>query len=74
MNTDQVLKLLQDHPLLDDGRFYPYGTAGFRFKVECMDGILLRVGIVSAILLQQQQQHHQQEHQQAKQHFKHFKH
>ena len=54
MNVDQVLTLLQTHPLVDDETFYPYGTAGFRFKVECMDGILLRVGIVSAILLSQQ--------------------
>ena len=54
MNVDQVLTLLQTYPLVDDETFYPYGTAGFRFKVECMDGILLRVGIVSAILLSQQ--------------------
>lgn len=31
--------------------FYNYGTAGFRFKAEFMDGLMLRVGILSMILL-----------------------
>jgi phosphoacetylglucosamine mutase len=52
MNVDKVIELLETYPLLDETTNYGYGTAGFRFKVEHMDGILLRVGIASAYLLQ----------------------
>jgi phosphoacetylglucosamine mutase len=50
-SIDKTLELLQNHPLLDEQTTYVYGTAGFRFKVEHMDGIMLRVGILSAFLL-----------------------
>lgn len=51
MNVDKVMDLLQKHPLLDETTTYGYGTAGFRFKVEHMYAIMLRVGIASAYLL-----------------------
>ncbi|CAJ1947891.1 unnamed protein product [Cylindrotheca closterium] len=47
---EQIIETMQQHPLLDESTEYGYGTAGFRFKVEHMDGIMLRVGIASAIL------------------------
>mmetsp|Transcript_5379 Transcript_5379/g.6059 ORF Transcript_5379/g.6059 Transcript_5379/m.6059 type:complete len:116 (+) Transcript_5379:201-548(+) len=36
--------------------YYNYGTAGFRFKATVMDGLMVRVGILSIMLLLQQQQ------------------
>jgi phosphoacetylglucosamine mutase len=54
MNVEKVIELLQTYPLLDETTNYEYGTAGFRFKVEHLDGILLRVGIASAYLLQEE--------------------
>ena len=49
--TDRVLQLLQENPLSDALEYYAYGTAGFRYKADWMEGLFVRVGIVSAFLL-----------------------
>eukprot|EP00980_Cylindrotheca_fusiformis_P019850 scaffold6966_cov112-Cylindrotheca_fusiformis.AAC.28 len=52
VNVDKVLELLEQYPLvLEPSKHqYGYGTAGFRFKVEHMASIMVRVGIISAYL------------------------
>ena len=60
---DPLLKLLEDHPLIDppdsNGKrklfYYSYGTAGFRYKAELMEGVVARVGICCALLLLKKQ-------------------
>ena len=42
-------------PLSDALPFFNYGTAGFRFKANLMDGLMVRVGIVGALLLMKQE-------------------
>ncbi len=49
--VDETIQLLSRLPLSDGLPFYNYGTAGFRFKAEFMEGLMVRVGILSAVLL-----------------------
>jgi phosphoacetylglucosamine mutase len=49
-SVELILQLLQEHPL-QQLEAYSYGTAGFRYKADVMEGCLLRVGIVAAVLL-----------------------
>eukprot|EP00531_Pseudo-nitzschia_arenysensis_P018612 CAMPEP_0116134486 /NCGR_PEP_ID=MMETSP0329-20121206/10670_1 /TAXON_ID=697910 /ORGANISM="Pseudo-nitzschia arenysensis, Strain B593" /LENGTH=592 /DNA_ID=CAMNT_0003629197 /DNA_START=60 /DNA_END=1838 /DNA_ORIENTATION=- len=48
---DETIQLLSKVPLSNGLPFYNYGTAGFRFKAEFMEGLMVRVGILSTILL-----------------------
>jgi phosphoacetylglucosamine mutase len=49
---DKVLSLiLIDQPLSSTLSHYGYGTAGFRFQASAMDGLMVRVGLLSVILL-----------------------
>ncbi|KAG7359178.1 phosphoglucosamine mutase [Nitzschia inconspicua] len=49
---ESVLSLiLKDQPLSDALKHYGYGTAGFRFKASIMDGLMVRVGLLSILLL-----------------------
>ncbi|KAL3941129.1 MAG: hypothetical protein SGBAC_004468 [Bacillariaceae sp.] len=50
ISPEHIIATIQEHPFLDESTEYGYGTAGFRFKVDHMDAIMLRVGIASAIL------------------------
>jgi len=45
------MRLVETVPLSDGLPFYNYGTAGFRFKAEFMDGLMVRVGMLSMMLL-----------------------
>eukprot|EP00536_Pseudo-nitzschia_multiseries_P009668 jgi/Psemu1/201314/e_gw1.277.102.1 len=45
------MDLLDREPLSTALPFFNYGTAGFRFKADVMDGLMVRVGILSAVLL-----------------------
>ena len=47
--------LLTAHPLCTDLAWYNYGTAGFRFPAKYMDGLMVRVGVLSILLLIQQE-------------------
>mmetsp|Transcript_5035 Transcript_5035/g.14576 ORF Transcript_5035/g.14576 Transcript_5035/m.14576 type:complete len:612 (+) Transcript_5035:2485-4320(+) len=46
-----VMDLVTREPLSNAMPFFNYGTAGFRFKADVMDGLMVRVGILGAILL-----------------------
>jgi len=52
MSVSKVaMELVAKVPLSNGLPFYNYGTAGFRFKAEFMDGLMVRVGILSMMLL-----------------------
>ena len=50
-NAEAAMKLVARVPLSNGLPFYNYGTAGFRFKAEFMDGLMVRVGILSMMIL-----------------------
>jgi phosphoacetylglucosamine mutase len=51
-SIDKVLSLiLNEQPLSSALSHYGYGTAGFRFQASEMDGLMVRVGLLSVILL-----------------------
>jgi phosphoacetylglucosamine mutase len=51
-SLENVLSLiLKDQPLSDALPHYDYGTAGFRFQASVMDGLMVRVGLLSVLLL-----------------------
>ena len=57
VDVDSIIELLfQQQPLSSSNglSYYNYGTAGFRFKANVMDGLMVRVGILSIILLLKQ--------------------
>lgn len=47
--ADGVGSLLHQHPLTANME-YSYGTAGFRYDASLLDGVMVRVGIVAALL------------------------
>jgi phosphoacetylglucosamine mutase len=49
--AETPMRLVETVPLSDGLPFYNYGTAGFRFKAEFMDGLMVRVGMLSMMLL-----------------------
>jgi phosphoacetylglucosamine mutase len=49
--TEALMKLVASVPLSNGLPFYNYGTAGFRFKAEFMDGVMVRVGMLSMMIL-----------------------
>ena len=49
--AEDPIQLVTRVPLSDGLSFYNYGTAGFRFKAEFMEGLMVKVGMLSAILL-----------------------
>lgn len=51
MYSKATLELLVRVPLSEALPFYNYGTAGFRFQADVMDGLMVRVGVLSAVLL-----------------------
>ncbi|OEU23749.1 putative membrane phosphoacetylglucosamine mutase [Fragilariopsis cylindrus CCMP1102] len=57
VDVESIIELLfQQQPLSSSNglSYYNYGTAGFRFKANVMDGLMVRVGILSIILLLKQ--------------------
>ena len=42
----QLKQLLKEYPLSDKQSKYDYGTAGFRYPIQVLDGIMIRVGII----------------------------
>ncbi|KAL2270165.1 hypothetical protein VTJ83DRAFT_2349 [Remersonia thermophila] len=46
-----ILAASAKHPVvpLEKGRFYTYGTAGFRMKADLLDGITFRVGLLASL-------------------------
>jgi phosphoacetylglucosamine mutase len=56
-NSETVLSLLHAHPLPthhDQSRYYAYGTAGFRYAAGLLPPIVVRVGLIMALLLKEQ--------------------
>ena len=49
-NTDNtIVSLARQYPLSGSSPF-SYGTAGFRYKAELLEGVMLRVGMAAALL------------------------
>ena len=48
-DDDTILSLARQYPLAGSVPF-SYGTAGFRYKMELLDGVMLRVGMAAALL------------------------
>ncbi|GKY94355.1 hypothetical protein MPSEU_000401300 [Mayamaea pseudoterrestris] len=56
-STDEtILELAQQHPLAlsssssTTNLYFSYGTAGFRYKADILNGVMLRVGMAAALL------------------------
>ncbi|KAI0009762.1 Phosphoacetylglucosamine mutase [Xylariaceae sp. FL0662B] len=48
MDRDPIISASQKHDIVP-GRFYKYGTAGFRMHADLLDGVTFRVGLLSAL-------------------------
>lgn len=50
-HNEQVLAASKKHPIvpLGEGKFYKYGTAGFRMKADLLEGVTFRVGLLSSL-------------------------
>lgn len=50
-HNEAILAASARHPIvpLEKGRFYAYGTAGFRMKADLLEGITFRVGLLAAL-------------------------
>jgi phosphoacetylglucosamine mutase len=50
-HDEAILAASARHPIvpLEKGRFYAYGTAGFRMKADLLEGITFRVGLLAAL-------------------------
>jgi hypothetical protein len=47
-----ILEHARQHPLVSplNNFYFSYGTAGFRYKADLLDGVMLRVGMAAALL------------------------
>ena len=53
-NDNTISSLARQYPLTGSSPF-SYGTAGFRYKAELLEGVMLRVGMAAALLPTTQQ-------------------
>ena len=45
-SVNDLVQLLKQYPLSTKLKKYDYGTAGFRYPIQVLDGIMVRVGII----------------------------